>query len=154
MFFLQARQGVKDMTIINGLLLLTLILLAGLTYLILDNIRRAEAEAYLSFVRIARQSREDTLIPQDLETQNHQLLMTYDRPEQSGIDQDSLDQEGFFSIRYDRTSAVGQTIDLIHYSPLFMAVDHTNVVSSVLANTIESGSDEPNICSGIDARCA
>jgi hypothetical protein len=144
----------KDMMIINGLLVLTLILLAGLAYLIFDGIQRAELEAHLELIHIAHQSRAGRQAQMEYVIDNCHNSMTTERSDLSGNDRFGRDHQGFFSISYDSLSVGGQTFIQTNNSLQFISIENTDGVCSSSAATTESGSEDSSVCWTMDARCA
>ncbi len=109
------------MTIINGLLLLTMTLLAGSVYLVLDGLHQAEMEAHLALVRLARHNQiavktgdrfqyRDYLVSAKTEEQIQACQI-----EATVRSQSSINDQGFFTINIPQTATVEQTTTAVEF---------------------------------------
>ena len=115
------------MMIINGLLFLTLLLIAGLVYIVLDNLRQAEIEAELELVRLARRNQHVNYAGDHGRWSDHRqdIAQIYSESREERINAGYPDQlaqgsfttneQGFFSIETSSSESLEPTLPAVEY---------------------------------------
>jgi hypothetical protein len=151
------------MMIINGLLLLTLTLLAGLVYLCLDSIRQAELETDLALSHLAYQIRDDIKLINNYPCTIQNTSITADLSEvnvdrtvlQNSV-RSLLDDQGFLLLIEDQDLSVRKGYESLEYWQIFepaLSLELSNAASEETAS-FDSEAANHSITNGKNTRCA